>query len=556
MLRTLQLTDFVLISQAELDFSAGFTVLTGETGAGKSILVDALTLVLGARGDADIVRPGALKATISATFDCTPSQKAWLQAHELDIDDTLLLRRVVDAQGKSKAFINGIAVPVAQLRELGNTLVDVHGQHAHQLLLKPAAQRTLLDSFGNHDVATTAAAFAAWKQASDAVALAQQGSEKLQLERERLAWQADELERLNPHAGEWEQIEAEHKRLSHSASLMSAAAGAISTLSDPEGQRDGKTASVIAELSAVEHKLAAVLVHDERLKEAVQALQNAVIQATEAADQLSSYLQHVDLEPEKLEQLEARLSTLHSGARKLRVAPEALYDTWQATQERLATLDAQTNIDSLLAAQTKAFNTYQQAANALSLARANTAKKLSVDVTKAMQTLAMKGGQFTVSLQNSAPSISGNDAVEFKVAAHVGNEPKPLVKVASGGELSRISLAIAVIASTANATPTLIFDEVDSGVGGAVAEVVGQLMRRLGRDRQVLAVTHLPQVAAQAHWQFQVEKRTISGSTLTSISQLSDAQRVDELARMLGGKKLTDTTRQHASEMLSTAATR
>ena len=555
MLRTLQLNDFVLIQQAELDFSSGFTVLTGETGAGKSILIDALNLVLGGRADTDCIRSGASKTSIIATFECTPTQKAWLQEYEIEAEDTLLLRRVIDTQGKSKAFINGIAVPVAQLRELGDRLVDIHGQHAHQQLLKPAAQRALLDSFGNHELKAIAAAFETWKQANEAVALARQNNEKLQMERERLAWQADELERLNPYPGEWEQIEAEHKRLSHSVSLTAVTAAAVNALSDPEGQRDSRTGSLIAELSTLEHKLEGVLIHDDRLKDAVQALQSAVIHATEAADQLSTYLKHMDSEPESLEQLESRLSALHSAARKLRITPEALYSTWQTTKERLAELDAQTDIESLMAAQTKALDHYQQVAKTLSLARANTAKKLSTEVTKAMQTLAMKGAQFLVSLQTAAaPSVNGNDIVEFKVAANTGSEPKLLAKVASGGELSRISLAIAVIASSANATPTLIFDEVDSGVGGAVAEVVGQLMRRLGRSRQVLAVTHLPQVAAQAHGQFQVEKRSSSEGTMTSIRQLSDAERIDELARMLGGKKLTETTRQHANEMLANAA--
>ena len=555
MLRTLQLNDFVLIQQAELDFSLGFTVLTGETGAGKSILIDALNLVLGGRADTDCIRPGASKTSIIATFECPANQRAWLQEREIEAEDTLLLRRVIDTQGKSKAFINGTPVPIAQLRELGDMLVDIHGQHAHQQLLKPAAQRLLLDSFGNHELGEITAAFNAWKQANEALALARQGNEKLQLERERLAWQADELERLNPYAGEWEQIEAEHKRLSHSASLTAVTAAAVNALSDPEGQRDSTTGSLIAELSALEHKLAAVLIHDDRLKDAVQALQSAVIQATEAADQLSTYLKHLDSEPENLEQLELRLSALHSAARKLRITPEALYSTWQTTKERLAVLDAQTDIESLMAAETKALAHYQQLAKALSVARANTAKKLSAEVTKAMQSLAMQGAQFLVSLQTTAaPSVNGNDIVEFKVAANTGTEPKLLSKVASGGELSRISLAIAVIASSANATPTLIFDEVDSGVGGAVAEVVGQLMRRLGNTRQVLAVTHLPQVAAQAHVQFQVEKRSSTQGTLTSIRELSDTERIDELARMLGGKKLTETTRKHANEMLANAS--
>lgn len=550
MLRSLQLNDFVLVQEAEIDFPAGFTALTGETGAGKSILIDALALVLGARGDVDAVRQGAAKTSITATFDCSADQRAWLATNELEPDDTLLLRRVIDAQGKSKAFINGVNVPLTQLRELGDTLVDIHGQHAHQLLLKPAAQRALLDTFGGHDTATAAAAFQAYKKAGDALLLAQQGSEKLQLERERLAWQVDELERLTPQAGEWQEIEAEHKRLANAAGLMEAAATAVTALTE----RESEPGAIVTELGALHHRLAAVLAHDERLKDAVEALDAARIQAAEAADQLSHYLQRADLDPERLAQVEARLSALHSTARKLRVAPEELHSTLNDTKQRLASLDAQTDVGALLATQAQALNSYEAAAQVLSKARAASAKKLATQVTKAMQSLAMKGGVLHIALEAAPASAGGNEVIEFRVAAHTGVEPRPLAKVASGGELSRISLAIAVIASTANATPTLIFDEVDSGVGGAVAEVVGQLMRRLGQDRQVLAVTHLPQVAAQANAQFQVEKRTVAGTTMTRITQLSDMQRVEELARMLGGQNITATTRKHATEMLGSAA--
>jgi DNA repair protein RecN (Recombination protein N) len=546
MLQSLHLTDFVLVTEATLDLQSGFTALTGETGAGKSILVDAIALVLGGRGDAGVVRQGATKANITATFAVPKAAHAWLAEHEIDADETLMLRRVIDAQGKSKAFINGVPVPVAQLREAGDFLVDIHGQHAHQLLLKPTAQRTLLDDFGNHNTQTVAAAYRTLREAQQLLEAAQSGAKALQLEREKLAWQLDELDRLAPKAGEWITIEAEHKRLAHSAALMKAASDAVSALSE----RDN---AITAELDTLHHDLSAQLAVDARLKDVVQALDDARIQAKEAAHMLASYVESADLDPQRLEEVESRLSALHSTGRKLRMAPEALPQLWEETSTRLKSLDQASDVEALAQRVQAAQADYDAAAAQLTKARKATAKKLTKLVTDAMQSLAMGGGKFEASVQSTEPSSAGSDAVEFLVAAHAGVELRPLAKVASGGELSRISLAISVIASTASSTPTLIFDEVDSGVGGAVAQTVGKLMRTLGTRCQVLAVTHLPQVASCAHHQWRVEKLTQQGATSSRITALSDKHRVEEIARMLGGSTLTDTTRKHAKELLADA---
>jgi DNA repair protein RecN (Recombination protein N) len=547
MLQSLHLTDFVLVTEATLDLSAGFTALTGETGAGKSILVDAIALALGGRGDAGVVRQGAAKTQITATFAVPAAARDWLAQHEIDADDALILRRVIDAQGKSKAFINGVPAPVAQLREIGDFLVDIHGQHAHQVLLKPAAQRSLLDDFGGHDVQSVATQYHALREAQQLLATAQSGAKALQLEREKLAWQLDELDRLAPKDGEWQAIEAEHKRLAHSAALMAAAGEAVTALSE----RDN---ALTSELDQLYGSLAAQLAVDSRLKDVVQALDDARIQAHEAAHMLASYVERADLDPQRLAEVESRLSALHATARKLRVTPENLATSWHDTTQQLKSLDQASDVDALEKRVAQARQAYDAAAAALTKARKSSAKKLGKAVTQAMQTLAMAGGNLDVSVQAGDPSASGSDAVEFLVAAHAGVEPRPLAKVASGGELSRISLAISVIASTASSTPTLIFDEVDSGVGGAVAETVGRLMRELGTRCQVLAVTHLPQVASCAHHQLRVEKTTQAGKTSTAIKPLPDKERAEEIARMLGGQSITDTTRKHAKEMLRLAA--
>jgi DNA repair protein RecN (Recombination protein N) len=546
MLRSLHLTDFVLVTEAEIDFSAGFSALTGETGAGKSILIDALGLVLGGRGDAGVIREGASKTSIAAEFDVDANVATFLAEHELDASESVLLRRVIDREGRSKAFINGAAVPVTQLRALGDLLVDIHGQHAHQLLQKPAAQRSLLDGFGKLE-APVAEVAERWKTLREARALltrAQTEQASLDAERERLAWQLDELDRLAPQAGEWTEVESEHRRLSHAAGLIETASSALNALEESDEP-------LIGRLDSLHGRLAAQLAHDARLQGAVDALEAAAIQAREAAHALSHYLNSSDLDPQRLEEIEQRLSALHGTARKLRVDPAVLADHWQAARDKMGALDAASNLPALQAAVDAAQKAFDTAARKLSTERAKAARKLAAAATEAMQTLAMQGGRLEIALTPDEAGPTGTDAVEFLVAGHAGATPRALGKVASGGELSRISLAIAVIASTANATPTLIFDEVDAGVGGAVAEVVGRLMRQLGADRQVLAVTHLPQVAARAHQQFKVEKFTVAGSTQSAIRSLGAADRVDEIARMLAGETITATSKKHAKELLA-----
>jgi DNA repair protein RecN (Recombination protein N) len=551
MLRTLAIRDFVIVDAIELDLSPGFSVFTGETGAGKSILIDALTLALGGRADASVVREGATRADISAEFvgELAPALNAWLDEHEFGAaDGSLMLRRVVDNGGRSKAFINGVTATVAQLRELGEMLVDIHGQHAHQSLLKPDAQRELLDAHaGLQDEAKAVAG--AWRQWR---ALARQREEferdakNVLLERERLEWQVGELEKLAARPGEWAEVGNEHSRLSHAASLIEGAQQALNLLSEDE------SAPMLSQLAVIEQKLGKLADIDDKLKPVLESLEPARIQLQEAVYALNDYLGRIELDPERLRTVEARLEALHATARKFHVSPDELPDEFARLAERLRTLADATDLDALRAQEQKLADTYHALAARLTKARAKAAKSLSAAVTAAMQELSMAGGRFEIALEASAPTLHGVEQVEFLVAGHAGSTPRPLAKVASGGELARIALAISVIASSATATPTLIFDEVDSGIGGGVAEVVGRLLKKLGHDRQVLCVTHLPQVASQAAQHFRVSKGALAdGRTASRIAPLGSAERVEEIARMLGGLEITATTRKHARELLA-----
>ncbi len=548
MLRTLSIRDFVIVDSIELEFAPGFTVFTGETGAGKSILIDALALALGGRGDASVVREGAAKTDITAEFTTGADVDSWLAEHEFSNDDGgVLLRRVIDNAGRSKAFINGIAATAAQLRELGEMLVDIHGQHAHQSLLKTDAQRVLLDSQSGllDEAKTVAAAYKAWR------ALAKQREEfeinakSVLLERERLEWQVGELEKLAVKPGEWTDVSNEHSRLSHAASLIEGAQEALNVISESD------VSPMLSQLSALTIKLGKLADIDAALKPVVEALEPARIQLQEAVYSLNDYLDRVELDPGRLHEVEARLDAIHSTARKFRVAPEDLPQEYASLSAQLAQLADASDIDALRAQEEKLKAVYMSEAQTLSKARAKAAKALSETVTVAMQDLSMTGGRFEIVLNPGEPASYGIEQVEFMVAAHAGTSPRPLAKVASGGELARISLAISVIASSATATPTLIFDEVDSGIGGGVAEVVGRLLKRLGQDRQVLCVTHLPQVASQANQHFQVSKRSTDGKTMSSIDALDAKTRIEEIARMLGGLEITATTRKHARELLA-----
>jgi DNA repair protein RecN (Recombination protein N) len=553
MLRTLTIRDFVIVDAIELEFSSGFSVFTGETGAGKSILIDALQLALGGRGDASVVREGAPKADISAEFAPSAVASAWLAQHELAADEGgVLLRRVIDNAGRSKAWINGIAATAGQLRELGELLVDIHGQHAHQSLLKLDAQRVLLDNQaamrdagGAADAQAVGAAYKEWRALVRQREEYETDAKNVLLERERLEWQVGELDKLAVKPGEWTEVSNEHSRLSHAASLLEGAQEALAAISEADHP-------ILSQISALNQKLSKLVDVDAGLQPVLDCMEPARIQLQEAVYALNDYLDKVELDPARLRQVDARMEAIHGTARKFRVTPDELPEEHAALAAQLRQLADASDLEGLRKQEDKVRQAYLAAAQRLSVARAAAAKLLGTQVSAAMQELNMTGGSFMVALNPCEPSAHGVEQVEFLVAGHAGVAPRPLAKVASGGELARIALAISVITSNSTTTPTLIFDEVDSGIGGAVAEVVGRLLKRLGQERQVLCVTHLPQVASQANQHFQVAKGTTeAGKTVSHIDVLDTKARVEEVARMLGGLEITATTRKHARELLA-----
>ena len=553
MLQTISLRDFVIVDQLELDFTSGFTVLTGETGAGKSILLDALSLVLGERSDSSQIREGASRAEISALFRIDPEQiehfNQWLDEQGFPLDDggqSLLLKRIIDSNGRSRAFINGSVATVTQLREAGDQLVDIHGQHAHQLLLKGGAQRELLDRHAGllplaSEVAQT------FKTLSDSrrrLEQAENAGQDIERERERLEWQLEELSELSPVEGEWSGIQSEHARLANGAKLIGGCQEVIETLSETDN-------SVESILSKACGSISALAEHDSALQNISEALDSAQIQLDEAIHGLNRYLQKIDLDPARLEVIEERMQALHGAARKYRTEVDELPKLLIDTQERLDALTASQNMEALREKVKAEEAAYQKIAKQLSQKRSKAATELGKLVTEAMQDLSMAGGQLEIALSplNEGGS-NGLEQIEFLVAGHAGSTPRSLVKVASGGELARISLAISVITSKASFTPTLIFDEVDAGIGGAVAETVGKLLHQLGQSHQILCVTHLPQVAAQGNHHLKVSKSQSADKTVSQVQALGRSERVEEVARMLGGATITDTTRRHARELL------
>jgi len=546
MLRTLTIRDFVIVEHIELEFSAGFSVLTGETGAGKSILIDALSLTLGGRGDASMVREGAAKADIVAEFSA-PHCSAWLAEQEIDIEDgIILLRRVIDNAGRSKAYINGVSATAAQLRELGALLVDIHGQHAHQSLLQSDAQRTILDSQAQlqNQVNQVGALYKSWSTLRQQRVQFETNARQVLQERERLDWQVGELDKLKAQPGEWQDITNEHSRLAHAANLIEGAQCALDIISESDSP-------ILSQLASVNQRLTKLTEYDSALQAIIENLEPARIHLQEATSALNDYLSRVELDPARLREVEQRVEGLHSAARKFHVAPEQLPELFTTLSAELATLGAATDLESLHAMEQAALEQYRSAAALLSKARATAAAQLGSAVTKAMQELSMAGGSFQIALNPIEPSVHGMEQIEFMVAGHAGVAVRPLAKVASGGELARIALAISVIASASTATPTLIFDEVDSGIGGGVAEVVGRLLKRLGQQAQVLCVTHLAQVASQADQHFQVSKISGATATVSHIELLDHKARVEEIARMMGGLEITATTRKHARELLT-----
>jgi len=552
MLRRLALRDFVIVTALEVEFDRGFSVLTGETGAGKSILIDALQLALGSRGDVGVVREGAPRTEVSAEFDTPASLTPWLEDAGFEPADSLLLRRTIDAQGKSRAWVNGSPATVTQLREAADHLVDIHGQHAWQSLTRSAAVRGLLDAYAGIDAGPLATLWSRCKAAAEALHAARGKQAGLERERERLAWQIGEVDKLAPGLGEWDELDAEHRKLANAQSLITAARGALDALSEADQNAAALTGRAVDALQDVAP-------FDAQLGAVIEVLQGAQSQLSDAAHSLSSYLHHTELEPERLQALDERMSAWMALARRYRRPPAELPALLVQWQDELRELDAAADLDALQHELSNAQAALDAQAKTVSAARRRAAPKLAGVVTQAMQQLGMAGGRFEVALiAQEVPQSFGLESAEFLVAGHAGSTPRPLAKVASGGELSRIALAIAVTTSQLTndetAADTLIFDEIDAGVGGAVAETVGRLLKQLGRDRQVLAVTHLPQVAACADRHFVVTKSPLDGSVRSDVSAVTGEARVAEVARMLGGERLSGTSLAHAQEMLSVGA--
>jgi DNA repair protein RecN (Recombination protein N) len=543
-LRRIVLRDFVIVRELDLDFSDGFTVLTGETGAGKSILIDAVQMVLGARADAGVVPPGAVRAEVSAEFDTPAALAPWLDQAGFEPNPTLLVRRTVDAQGKARAWINASPATATQLRELGEYLLDIHGQHAWQSLTRPDKVRELLDAYAGVDTRALQAAWQAWRQAQGRLESARQAQDTRQLERERLSWQISELDKLAPGEHEWPDLSTQHARLSNAQTLLDTAQQALSSLEDEDR---GSLRALTRACDALRRQ-----VHVEpAFGDLVTALDSSLAQAEDAAHSLHQYLRKTDLDPDGLAVLDARLSLWLALARRYHRSPEELPDLLNGWRVQLAQLDASSDLAVLAEQEQKTRRAYLDAARKISTARSKAAPRLSKAITQVVHTLGMQGAQFAAAVTPlPEPGVYGLDAVEFLIAANTGQPPKPVNKVASGGELSRIALAIAVTTSQLGSAPTLIFDEVDSGIGGAVAETVGKMMRKLGADRQVLAVTHLAQVAACASAHCVVHKQHDKLSTVSTVRPVSGEQRITEIARMLGGERLSEATLAHAREML------
>jgi DNA repair protein RecN (Recombination protein N) len=551
MLLSLHIRDFVIVDQLTLHFNAGFTVLTGETGAGKSILIDALGLVLGARAEVDMVRVGREKADLSAEFKMpnTPALMHWLVEEclqNVDAPEELILRRIIEVSGRSKAFINGIVVPLAKLKEVSHWLLDIHGQHAHQQLLREEAQRQLLDAYIKAQplVAETRQAYRYWQEKKQLCRAAELHSQESAVERERLTWQITEVEALQFNAQEWEALNQTHHRLHHAASLIEGVQKALYALAEGE-------ASCQSIIASEAHRLQQLQAYDDGLADTVSGLSACEAELNEAIYALQRYVDKLEIDPIRLAEVESRMQQIWSMARKYRLEPEALPETLQTWQLALAQLETLADPARLQQEEKVAQAAYDQLARTLSQQRAQGAVVLAEKVTHFMQSMAMQGSRFDVALLPSAqPQAYGLENIEYRVAPHAGAELKAMSKVASGGELSRISLALQVATSEVARVPTLIFDEVDVGIGGGVAEIVGQLLKQLGQQYQVLCITHLPQVAACGDQQLQVSKALVDGVVLSQIEVLDQQGRVEELARMLGGVEITATTRQHAAEML------
>ena len=548
MLELLSLKDFVIVPSLAAEASSGLTCLTGETGAGKSILIDALELVLGARSDTGLIREGAERTEVCAEFDVTPRVKKWLTSAGLDESDTVILRRTVDVKGRSRAWINATPVTITQMRELGERLVDIHGQHAHQSLLKTSHQLQLVDGFGNTQPLRLAVreAWVDWQERARVLRQATQDTERLQAEAERLGWINELFDELDPQEGQWEELSKEHALLSNSAEIVGHIRAASVALSQGDVSAVSLTTQAQAELSAAAKFDPSLAQYEESLSEAAAVLDDI-------SRDISRHLDAFNVDENRFSEIDERLSMYWKLSKKLHRAPEELYAYRQEVRNRLEELTENADVELLQKAEQKAREVFMKRAAALTQARVKAAQELSQAVTEQMQHLAMTGGRLEITLPACEPWAGGLERCEFLVSGHAGATPRPLTKVASGGELARISLAIAVITAQITPVPTLIFDEVDSGIGGAVAEVVGRLLRRLGENRQVLCVTHLPQVAACAHQQWLVQKQSHDNVTTSSLKPLTDKERIREIARMAGGLQITEATLQAAQELIESA---
>jgi DNA repair protein RecN (Recombination protein N) len=559
MLRHIHIRHFAIVDELTLDLQPGMTVLTGETGAGKSILLDALGLALGDRAESGTIRANAARAEVSADFDISalPTAQDWLQAHELDEEQQCLIRRTVSKDGRSKGYINGHPVPMHSLRELGEQLVDIHGQHAHQSLLRREVQRQALDGYASGQnnkpgrehsklLAATGQCFSRWQQLNNQLTQLQASREQRDDRLELLQYQVEELRTLDLAASELAELENEHARLANLNQLRQSGEAILAGLSDDQ------SGAISDGLDQFSSQLGQMRDIDPALSNAHETLQGAAIQAREAASELRDYLDALSLDPERLQAIDERLGLIHDLARKHRLPAAELPELLVQLEDELATLEnSNVQLDEIAAAVARVEAEYQDLAAQLSASRQRAAKQLAQAVTDNMQQLGMPHGQFEIALEpQEAFAASGLERVEFRVTTNPGQPTQPLAKVASGGELARISLAIQVIAAGSSAIPTLIFDEVDVGIGGGTAEVVGRLLRNLSEQRQVLCVTHQPQVASLAHHHLQVSKQAHKQETVTDVAPISEQARVDEIARMLGGLEITEQTLSHAREMI------
>ena len=555
MLTNIHITNLVIVTELELEFESGMTALTGETGAGKSILIDALGLALGDKADNSMIRAGEDRAEITATFDLCDSPEAlkWMEEQDLIVEDNeCIFRRVLNRDKRSRSYVNGSAVASPMVKALGERLLDIHGQHAHQTLTRQANQRDLLDDYADlkkqrSEIEET---YRQWRQAEDEFQKLKKASEERTSRLDLLRFQVQELEQLELSNGEIESLDEEHGRLSHAGKLQEGCGRILQQLSEGDYAQRNHLSNALNELQELSSL-------DNSLEDAVTAIDGALIQMDEAVSSLHHYLDNLDMDPARLQELELRLSDIHDIARKHRLHPDELPEHLVTLQTELNELEnADVKLEELLQLSESLKTTYMEQAERIRENRYTAASRLSESITDFMQEMSMIGGQFQVEfemLTEEEATPSGLDKVNFMVSTNPGQPLQPLSKTASGGELSRISLAIQVATSDCTRVPTLIFDEVDVGIGGGVAEIVGRLLRQLGGSRQVMCVTHLPQVASQAHNHCQVKKQSDDDTTITNITPLTESERIDEIARMLGGIDITEQTRAHASEMIERA---